>query len=164
MRYKYVIEKPNEYIITCPDFPSISAKDKTEDIAFSRLLTCIFVEIRKCLIENRLVPDTPASNDDQSFGLPLNMTLKLRLHNIRLKKGVSKAELARFLALTYEDVGDCEWDINTLRCLQKQAKPKYKKVQRLFSIDHESTIREVEQAYRVLGYTVDAIPIERRQH
>lgn len=163
MRYRYTIEKTKQYKVSSPDFPRITASGKTEDVAFSTFLTLVFEQLRDCLKNNHPVPDNPASNKtkDGSFGLPFNMTLKLRLHNIRLNKGVSKAELAKFLSLTHEDVPEDGWNIAALRTIAEKQAPKYKKVQRLFSIDHESTIREVEQAYRVLGYTIDAIPTER---
>ncbi len=165
MRYRYIIEKSRKYKVTSPDFPSLAGLGATEDDAFNEFLTLVFKELRDCLKNSRPAPDNlmGKSTTERTFGLPFNMILKLRLHNILLNRGVSKSELAKFLSLTYDDVQEDGWNIDNLRTITGKEPPKYKKVQRLFSIDHESTIREVEQAYRVLGYTIDAIPKEKKK-
>lgn len=161
MRFNYQVKKSKKYNVMNPDFPNISGVGDTEDEAFHNFLTTFFDCLRSCLKVGVSIPIGKKTPNLKSFGLPLNMTLKIKLHNLRIENDVPLTELAHLLALTYKDVVDDDWSLPALRRYVPVKKPKYKNVQRLFNIDHDSTVREIEQAFRVLGYGVDVTPYRR---
>lgn len=163
MRYCYEVRKDKNYLITSKQFPLIKGNGPTEDRAFEGFITKVFNHIKDCFKNELRLPDgyEITSKKSKTFGLPLNMALKIKLHNTRLSKKVSRTELARLLSITYDEVSVGNWDIQSLRAISSVNVPKYKNVQRLFDIDHDSTVREIEHAYRVLGCNVDITPYER---
>lgn len=164
MRFSYHLAKKKDYTAKSHQFPNIEGKGSTSEEAIDQLITKVFHEIRFRLDNDIEVPEDYNIKNKavKSFGLPFNMALKIKLHNTRVCKAVSKGQLARYLALTYEEVPDGVWTTENLQKIQLRNAPKYKNVQRLFNIDHDSTVREIEQAFRVLGYNLDIIPYERK--
>ena len=163
MRYSYKIAKHGnkKYEATSKDFPSLGGIGKTEDEAMDGLMTAVVGYIKECLSDETSIPEALETARDNTFGWALNMMMKMKLHNTRLACGVKRTELAHLLGLTYDDVKDGDWSLENLRTLIPCKKPKYKNVQRLFDLDHDSTVREVEQAYRVLGFAVHVTPYKR---
>ena len=164
MRYSYAIVKSKDYRVNSNEFLNIVGSGLTEDYAFNSFITSAFNYIKNCLKNDISVPEEYLGDraGSKTFGLPLNMALKIKLHNIRLKKQVTKTELANFLSFSTIDLPEGIWNVGILRSLTPNKTPKYKKVQRLFDISHESTVREIEHAYRVLGYNVEITPHERK--
>lgn len=163
MYYSYSTSKIKPYTVTCAEFPSIEAAGDSKEIAFSNFLTKVFDYIKLCLKDGIPIPDNQnlPRTKGKTFGLPLNMALKIRLHNIRLQKKVSRKELAQFLTVKPDELNNMNCTIETLKNISQDKMPKYKNVQRLFDISHDSTIRELETAYRILGFNVSALPLER---
>jgi hypothetical protein len=163
MRYRFEVTKGKEYRVYNKIFPSdVVGKGKTEDAAFSHFLTLLFDYFKSCLKTDIPIPESNIKGKSvKSFGLPLNMSLKIRLHNVRIGKNIGRTELARLLALKPEEVPNDDWRLQTLRTIIPSSAPKYKNVQRLFDLSHDSTVREIEQAFRVLGFTVDPLPMKK---
>lgn len=162
MRYSYKTTKRKPYIVKGVEVPEAIGEGETKDEAFASFLTSFIVHIGKCLKEGvKIAPEFKGKERSNTFGLPLNMTLKIKLNNTMLNSGVTRTELAHLLALTYEEVPNENWTLEALKKLKPKGSPKYKNVQRLFDINHDSTVREVEQAYRVLGYNVNVSPVKK---
>lgn len=163
MNYSYSITKTKPYIVTSSELPTVKGFGKDQESAFNDFLTNAFQFIRSCLKNDAIVPfnDKVKRVESKTFGLPLNMALKIKLHNIRLAKKVSRKQLAQILSVTDSDMKGLDWNLNNLRNISIDKLPKYKNVQRLFDLNHESTVREIESAYRVLGFNVTVVPQER---
>jgi hypothetical protein len=164
MRYSYFISKSSDFRVKSKEFPDVIGIGRTEDEAFGLFLTRVFSYIRNCLKNDLLIPKeySAEKNRVKTFGLPLNMAMKLKLHNLMLTGGITKSDMARLLAIVHSEVPSESWDLETLKKVEPEAQPKYKKVQRIFDIDHESTVREIEHAYRVLGFNVEVNPYKRK--
>ena len=164
MQYPYTLSKTQHFQIQSPYFPNLKAQGKTKDDALDKYISAVFGEILKAMENNVAISEGIAGNvkKKNSFTLPMNMALKIKLHNLRLKQNVTKPELARLLSITHDDVPDHNWSLENLKTIKPSNPPKYKNSERLFKIDHESTLREIEQAYRVLGFNVDVIPYPKR--
>lgn len=163
MRFSYKTIKRKLYRVRSIEVPEIYGEGVTQDDAFTVFLTAFFGHLRKCLKQGiRIADEYHGKASKGTFGLPLNMALKIKLHNVMLDNGITRTTLAQLLALTHEEVPDGDWSLEFLSRLKPENKPKYKNVHRLFDIDHDSTIREIEQAYRVLGYNVSISPYKRQ--
>lgn len=162
MRFTYkIIKQDKSYKAYSTRQSQLHGEGRTENDAFSNFITAFFEYIKACMKNNAPIIQETTKQGKGTFGLPLNMSLKIKLYTTMLENNVSQTDLARLLALTQEDIPDGDWRLEKIKNIAQSKKPKYKNVQRLFDINHDSTIKEIEQAYRVLGYNVTITPYKR---
>lgn len=143
--------------ITSPQFPGITGVGKTELKAIKMFFAELNVFLRESIKKQQLPPKPilPTSLINReghgSFNLPLQTEIAILLVEKMIESFISPGRLAKLLALTEEEVS-YNWQLKHTRSKEPRQKPKYKNVQRLLNIDHESTLAEIVEAFRVLNY------------
>lgn len=163
IRYGLVIEKSGKiYCYGSPQFQDLKGYGITEEDAFKDFLKKFHEKLRSIIKKRQSFPSSisgkavsVSKKGTGSFQLPISIELAMRLHTTMLEKGVDKSALARLLALTDDDVKSGEWNLKKTLKIMPKVPPKYKKVQRLLDISHDSTLDEMSEAFRVLDCLID---------
>lgn len=148
------------YSIHSPQIEFLTGYGKTQDEAFAAFVTQMLDYFNQRISKGLAIPapiEVPKNKKlgDGIYTMPLSEEFTVLLHNTMLKKGVSKTQLAKLLALSGNDISSQEWNLSYTLTVEPSNPPKYKKVQRLLDIKHDSTLEEITEAFRVLDCVID---------
>lgn len=134
LRYRLHLEPDDNGTIltTSPDLPIVTfGADEAE--AFRQAADAISTVIESIMSARDLVPwpDRPDMGGAPYHATSLLTEMKVRLHNEMLSVGVTRAELSRLLRWNRESVD------------------------RLFRLNHNSRLDQIEAAFKALGRVVD---------
>src|SRR6516164_7043560 len=118
------------FLVTCPDLPEVTTFGEDAEDAMHRAIDAIeeALAARICRREEIPLPSAaPQQRDRRPVHLPPLTVAKVELYRAARAQGVSKAELARRLG----------W--------------RGPQVDRLFDLNHRSTIEHIDQALRAIG-------------
>jgi antitoxin HicB len=135
--YKYDITPDDNgtFLVTVPALPEVTTFSDTEEEAQLRARAAIEEALAARIASGReAIPTDAPDRGERPLLLPLLTELKVDLFNSLIASGLSRAELARRL----------DWHRNS--------------VDRLFDLNHHSRLEQVEEAFRVLGYTRPSNP------
>lgn len=151
------------YCYQSPQFSGLKGFGDSPGEAFVELMMKVDKEVGRRIAAHEPLPLSLQPGDKSisrkgtgHFTFPLTMELTLLLHQTMLEKNITRATLARLLALTQEEVGPEGWHLDKTLKIEPKAPPKYKKVQRLLDIKHDSSINEMSEAFRVIDCCIDA--------
>jgi len=117
-------------LVTCPDLPEVATFGEDAEDALRRAADAIEEALAARIDRREDIPSPPSASHDQ-HGQPIRfpplIIAKVELFRAARARGVSKAELARRLG----------WH--------------GPQVDRLFNLDHRSTIEQIDQALRAIG-------------
>lgn len=117
-------------LVTCPDLPEVTTFGEDEEDAMQRAADAIEEALAARIARREEIPPpsaTPAGKSGRLTRLPPLTTAKVELYRAARAQRVSKAELARRLG----------WH--------------GPQVDRLFDLNHRSTIAQLDQALRAIG-------------
>ncbi len=164
--YNFSMKKEREHLCCSSlQFPEICGIGIDKQDAFLSLITQIEAQLKENIKNGLTVPLGEdvylQKNSDGIFTLPLSMQFSLYLYSAMLDKDISKDTLAQLLALDEIDVQNNEWDFEKISKIKSRNNPKYAEVEKLLDIAYDSTINEMAEAFRVLGFDV-SLTIEDR--
>jgi len=118
------------FLVTCPDLPEVSTFGEDEEDAIHRAADAVEEALAARIARREDIP-LPATDSHEEHRPPVRLppltVAKVELYRAARVQGVSKAELARRLG----------WH--------------GPQVDRLFDLNHRSTIEHVDQALRAIG-------------
>jgi antitoxin HicB len=114
-------------LVTVPAFPEITTSGEGEDDAKARALGAIEETIAARIAEGEDVPQPGACNAAVKVRLPWLICLKVALYVACRERRITRAELVRRLGWNREQV------------------------ERLFKLDHNSRLDQLEAAFRAIG-------------
>ena len=117
-------------LVTAPDFPEVTTFGFDDQDATSRALEAIETAIQGRIADREDIP-LPGEITDRFVTLPTSTALKIHLHRAMLATGTRKADLARRL----------NWHPP--------------QVDRLFNLNHESKLEQLDLAFRALGREIE---------
>jgi antitoxin HicB len=117
-------------LVTCPDLPLVTTFGETETDALTHAVDAIETALASMIDDGEDIP--PPSGEQGPFlvRLPLLTILKVELYRRLRAAGITRAELARRLGWHREQVD------------------------RLFRLDHQSRLDQIEAAFEALGRKV----------
>jgi antitoxin HicB len=125
----------NTFLVTCPQLPMVVTYGDTEKDALRHAVDALETAVASMIDDGQDVPRPSttevAGEDGRTVPLGLLTSLKLQLYWALRDAGITRAELARRLGWHRESVD------------------------RLFRIDHNSRIDQLEAAFDALGTIVD---------
>ncbi len=132
MWYEAVLEADDNgaFLVTVPAFPEITTFGEDELDALRRAQDAIEEAVAARIAEGGDVPKFAKEAPPLKVKLPWLTFLKTALYIVCRDKGITRAELARRL----------EWN--------------REQVERLFKLDHNSRLDQLEAAYRAAGLNV----------
>ncbi|HEY1432807.1 MAG TPA: type II toxin-antitoxin system HicB family antitoxin [Stellaceae bacterium] len=122
------------FLVTCPDLPEVSTFGEDAEDAMHRAADAIEEALAVRISRREEIPIPSAALHERhrwSVRLPPLTVAKIELYRAARAQGVSKAELARRLG----------WH--------------GPQVDRLFDLNHRSTIEHIDQALRTIGKRLD---------
>ena len=136
--YRLALEQDDNgtWFGTCPDMPEVSLFGETKDAAQLHAIGAIEEAIARRLSDWVDIPpmiDMKDATGDEFAPLPLLTALKLQLYQALRENGVSRADLVR-----------------ALNCHREQ-------VDRLFRLDHQSKVSQIEDALNAVGVKVKPV-------
>lgn len=143
-----------------PQFPGIKGIAQNRDMAFISLMSQVENQLQETIQEGKTFPQgidrnkLPSQKNTGSFMLPLSAQFTLQLHSVMLQKKISRKILARLLALDSNDVKSEEWNLEHTINIAPKNELKYDDVDKLLNIIYPSTINEMAEAFRVLGFDI----------
>lgn len=154
------------YAYSTPQLPSIEGFGNTPSQAFKDMAGKMTAELKRRMAAGEALPDFLSHEERRrlaakqekgtgTFCFPLTVELKLLLYNTMKAKKVTRPMLAKLLALLENEVSPDGWRLANTLTIEPKAPPKYKKVQRLLDIEHDSSINEIAEAFRVLDSQID---------
>jgi hypothetical protein len=160
-------QEKNRFISKSVHFPNIEGIGITEDQSFVDFMEKIHDELNRRIECGESFP-TPIDlaiikqrkkrgQVNNLFSLSPTVSLKMHLHTLMAKRKVSKALLARLLALTEADVSSFDWSLDKIRDIVPKKAPDYKKTHRLLDVKHNSALQEIEEGFRVLDANLDFV-------
>ena len=149
IRYHLVTQKQgHDYIFTCPQFPNVTGKGKTQYQAFAAMVTAIEKETQQLMTSGRPIPirmtkqqQASRKRGTGSFGVPISNCLTILLHNAMLKKKISCQQLARLIAKQG----------NNHRNVKKPLDAIERRIKRLLSLSTPVSIQDMDHALRALN-------------
>ncbi|MBT1689862.1 hypothetical protein [Dawidia soli] len=149
-----------------PQFPDLVGFGFDRDSAFVDFMEKLALELNAIIARGGEFPKSNAKRSRTSgsglLGINTAMAIKMHLHNVMRKNKVSRGDLARMMALTEEDVDSGSWHLEHIRTLEpKSGKVDYKKVHRLLDVRHNSTLTELEEAFRLLDCDIDFVVLSK---
>lgn len=122
-------------LVTCPQLPMVATYGDTEEDALRHAVDALETAVASMIDDGDDVPRPSgaglAGKHGRTVPLPLLTALKLQLYWALRDAGITRAELARRLGWHRESVD------------------------RLFRIDHNSRVDQLETAFKALGAMVD---------
>jgi antitoxin HicB len=122
-------------LVTCPQLPMVVTYGDTEDDALRHAVDAVETAIASMIDDGeeipRPLPASVAGQDGLTARVPLLTSLKLQLYWALRDARITRAELARRLGWHRESVD------------------------RLFRVDHNSRVDQLEAAFNALGNSVD---------
>ena len=118
-------------LVTCPLLPIVATFGEDEAAARRHAVDAIETALASMIADGEEIPLQPAGDTDGAVVLPLLTELKVRLYEALRTAGLTRAELARRLRWNRESVD------------------------RLFRLDHNSRLEQIEAAFAALGRRVD---------
>ncbi|OKS88188.1 hypothetical protein [Mucilaginibacter polytrichastri] len=168
LSYELQLKKLNKiFTSTSPQFPQILGVGNSELETTKDFFSKLSQEINRIILSGEKFPEN-ISIDNRlnyprgrgTFNLPLSIELKMLLHKEMIERNITKTQLANLLALTEHDVKADEWQLSKTIHLKPSLPPRYKKVQRLLDVKHNSKIQELAEAFRVIDKVIkiDLLP------
>jgi antitoxin HicB len=118
-------------LVTCPDLPLVTTFGETEADALKHAVDAVETALASMIEDGEDIP--PPSGEGHPFlvGLPLMTILKVELYRRLRALGLTRADLVRRLGWHREQVD------------------------RLFRLDHNSRLDQIEAAFRALGQEIE---------
>ena len=116
-------------LVTSPDFPLVTFGED-EATALGNAVDAAEAILASMIEAKEEIPEAPSGDDGMRLRLPLRTILKAELYLALRRDGISRAELQRRLGWQRESVD------------------------RLFRLDHNSRIEQLDQAFKALGKEV----------
>ncbi len=118
-------------LVTCPLLPIVATFGEDEAAARRHAVDAIETALASMIADGEEIPLQSAGDTHDAVILPLLTELKVRLYEALRTTGLTRAELARRLGWNRESVD------------------------RLFRLDHNSRLEQIEAAFAALGRRVD---------
>ncbi|MFD1942957.1 type II toxin-antitoxin system HicB family antitoxin [Paradevosia shaoguanensis] len=117
-------------LATVPDLPEVATFGENEEVALGHAIDAIATAIQGRMSDRETVPE-PGPVGQHSVTLPALSVMKVALYRAMLAAGLRKSDLGRRLG----------W--------------KPAQVDRLFNLRHASRVDQIEEAFRVLGKSLE---------
>ncbi len=118
------------FLVTCPQLPIVVSFGETKDDARHHAVDAIETTLASMIDDGEDIP-VPDEMDGEIVYLPTLTALKVNLYWALRASGITRAELSRRLG----------WNRNS--------------VDRLFRLDHQSRLAQLEMAFAALNRTID---------
>ncbi|MGF7005780.1 type II toxin-antitoxin system HicB family antitoxin [Aminobacter sp. BE322] len=119
------------FLVTCPQLPIVVTFGETEEEARRHAVDAIETALASMIDDNEDIPAPDGGEPGTVVILPTLTALKLNLYWALRAEGFTRAELARRLGWNRESVD------------------------RLFRLDHNSRVEQIDAAFAALGRAVD---------
>jgi len=117
-------------LVTVPDLPEVATFGEDEEVALGHAIDAIATAIQGRMSDRETIPE-PGTVGQHSVTLPALSVMKIALYRAMLVAGLRKSDLGRRLG----------W--------------KPAQVDRLFNLRHASRVDQIEEAFRVLGKSLE---------
>jgi len=139
MTYPYTLRRDSSgtFLVSFRDLPWVHTFGESEDDARVQAADALMTALVYLVKERQPIP-MPTARRGEAVTLPATVAAKVGLHNALLTAGITRAELARRLDMHRPQVD------------------------RLFDLDHASTLGQIEMAARELGARLEVMVLAAR--